>query len=129
MTTSAHPPGTPARMLQLIRTAITLGVLLFIVVAVQVRRTPSVPPAAVGYTAAGFAVFMLATLLFVRSRYASASSRAQRSTFCIVAWAIGEMTALFGITSYLIGNPFTTLVPGLLVFAASLLLIPIPEDA
>lgn len=128
MPPSAHPNGSPARTLQLVRSAISVAVLLFIAVAAQVRKPPPFPRTEVAYAAVAVAVLALGAIFVFRRQYAAATTRAQRATYCIIGWAMGEGPALIGVVSYFLGNSFTTAVPGLLVFVTSLALFPIPED-
>lgn len=105
----APPGGNATRTLGLIRIALLVGVLVFGGVVWYLRRTGDraygVDPR--GLRRAGQAVWGLATLgtlgLFLAAGRASPERRA---TFAVVAWALGESTAIYGgLFWMLLGDP------------------------
>jgi hypothetical protein len=91
--------STTTRTLGLIRIALLVGVLAFGGVVWYLRRSGAAPydvdPR--GLRVAGQAVWALTTLgtlaLFLAAGRASAERRA---TFAVIAWALGEATAMYG---------------------------------
>jgi hypothetical protein len=113
MTGGARPPAAEAtsttRTLGLIRIALLVGVLVFGLVVWFLRRsgetTFSVDPR--GLRVAGQAVWAAATLgtlgLFVAAGRAPPD---RRSAFAVIAWALGESTAIYGgLFWMLLGDP------------------------
>lgn len=72
------------------------------------------------WVAAGGAGIVLVVL---RLRLSS-QSPAARSAPTIVAWAIGEFAALFGIAFYMLSGAESSAAPGLLAFATAMVLFP-----
>jgi Na+-transporting NADH:ubiquinone oxidoreductase subunit NqrE len=128
---------TPARLPErqrflVIRIAMAVGVATFIVVAgvLQGKGQLAVPPAATlaklktaMYVAVGVAA---AIVMALRVRIESATP-AMRRALAVVAWAVGEFAALFGGVVFLVGGDWRLVLPGALVFAMSLAVVPIPE--
>ena len=91
--------SSTTRTLGLIRIALLVGVLVFGVVVWDLRRSGAasydVDPH--GLRVAGQAVWGLATLgtlaLFLAAARASTE---RRGTFAVIAWALGEATAIYG---------------------------------
>jgi Na+-transporting NADH:ubiquinone oxidoreductase subunit NqrE len=128
---------TPARLPErqrflVIRIAMAVGVATFIVVAgvLQAKGQLAAPPAATlaklktaMYVAVGVAA---AIVMALRLRIESAAP-AMRRALAVVAWAVGEFAALFGGVVFLVGGDWRLVLPGALVFAMSLAVVPIPE--
>ena len=111
MTARAQPPApsTATRTLGLIRIALLVGVLAFGALVWYLRRSGdaafAVDPR--GLRLAGQAVWAAATLgtlvLFVAAGRAAPERRA---TFAVIAWALGESTAIYGgLFWMLLGDP------------------------
>lgn len=123
-----------ARVLFLIRLAMAVGVVTFILVAWFLRTRadtmPSVPTdtlatlTTVMYTAVTLAA---AVVLLIRLRLADATPDARRS-LSIAGWAVGEFAAIFGGVLFLLAGAWPLVLPGALVFALSLAAIPLPRD-
>jgi Na+-transporting NADH:ubiquinone oxidoreductase subunit NqrE len=128
---------SPARLSErqrflVIRIAMAVGVATFIVVAgvLHGKGQLTAPPAATlsklktaMYVAVGVAA---AIVMALRLRIESASP-AMRRALAVVAWAVGEFAALFGGVVFLVGGDWRLVLPGALVFAMSLAVVPIPE--
>lgn len=68
-----------------------------------------------------------AGVMMVQRRHAAERDPAKRQTLNIVAWAMGEATALFGGVHFLlVGNPIPYLV-GLVMMIATFVVVPIRE--
>jgi hypothetical protein len=109
-------PGARPTQLRLIRMALLGPVILFgafVTVSVS-REPPQAPDMALG-------------VLYFQRRHAAERDPGRRATFNIMAWAIGESTALFGAVHYLlVGSPIPYLV-GLAMMLASFVLVPIRD--
>lgn len=128
---------TPARLPErqrflVIRIAMAVGVATFIVVAavLQGKGQLAAPPATTlsklttaMYVAVGVAA---AIVMALRLRIESAAP-AMRRALAVIAWAVGEFAALFGGVLFLLGGDWRLVLPGALVFAMSLAVVPIPE--
>ncbi len=126
-------PAPTAKVLFLIRTAMTVGVVTFMLVAAFLhgRGDLSVVPTSrlatlttVMYAAVALAA---AVVLALRLRIAAATPEAQR-TLSIAGWAVGEFAALFGGVLFLLTGEWRLALPGLLVFALALAAVPLPRD-
>ncbi|MBI2408829.1 MAG: hypothetical protein HYV19_11055 [Gemmatimonadetes bacterium] len=128
---------TPAQLPErqrflVIRIAMAVGVATFIVVAAVLhgKGQLAAPPAATlsklktaMYVAVGVAA---AIVMALRLRIESATP-ATRRALAVIAWAVGEFAALFGGVLFLLGGDWRLVLPGALVFAMSLAVVPIPE--
>jgi hypothetical protein len=66
-------------------------------------------------------------IMTIQRRHAAETDPAKRTTLNIIAWAMGEATALFGGVHFmLVGNPIPYLV-GLVMMIASFIVVPIRE--
>jgi hypothetical protein len=122
-----------AKVLFLIRTAMAVGVVTFMLVAwfLRSRGGMEAVPAdklatltTVMYTAVALAA---AAVMLIRLRLAEATPDTRR-TMSIAAWAVGEFAALFGGVLFLLAGAWPLVLPGALVFALSLAAIPLPRD-
>ena len=113
MTGGARPPQGPSanatRTLGIIRIALLVGVLVFGAVVWFLRRSDE-PPFAVdprGLRLAGQAVWAAVTLGTLGLFLAAARvSPERRATFAVIAWALGESTAIYGgLFWLLLGDP------------------------
>lgn len=120
------------KQLFLIRTAMAIGVAMFILVAwfLAGQGRPPVASAAsirslttAMYTAVGIAA---AVVMALRLRIDSAEA-AMRRSLSIVAWAVGEFAALFGGALLFLTGDLRLVLPGALVFALSLAAVRIPD--
>ena len=121
------------KVLFLIRTAMAVGVVTFILVAWFLRNRgglSAVPTdklatlTTVMYAAVALAA---AVVMLIRLRLSEATPDARR-TLSIAAWAVGEFAALFGGVLFLLAGAWPLVLPGALVFALSLAAIPLPRD-
>ena len=128
--TPAPAPG--AKVFFLIRLAMTVGVITFVVVAWFLQGRGEVPARSVSsltalttamYTAVGIAA---AVVMALRLRIASAGP-AMRRSLSVVAWAVGEFAALFGGVMLFLTGDLRLVLPGALVFALALAAVRIPE--
>lgn len=122
-----------AKVLFLIRLAMAVGVVTFILVAWFLRNRggmAAVPAdklatlTTVMYTAVALAA---AAVMLIRLRLADAAPDTRR-TLSIAGWAVGEFAALFGGVVFLLAGAWPLVLPGALVFALSLAAIPLPRD-
>lgn len=68
-----------------------------------------------------------AGIMVIQRRHLAETDPKKRTTFNIIAWALGEATALFGGVHFmLVGNPIPYLV-GLVMMIASFVVVPIRE--
>ena len=122
-----------AKMLFLIRMAMAVGVVMFILVVWFLRSRGglhTVPAdklatlTTVMYTAVALAA---AAVMLIRLRLADATPDARR-TLSIAGWAVGEFAVIFGGVLYLLAGAWPLLLPGALVFVLALAAIPLPRD-
>jgi hypothetical protein len=74
-----------------------------------------------------YLVGAMAGILYFQRRHAAETVRQRRVTFNVIAWALGESTALFGAVHYLlIGSPIPYLV-GLATLFAAFVLVPVRD--
>ena len=122
-----------AKVLFLIRAAMTVGVVSFIGIAWLIRgrgQAIAVPPASAATltTVMYFAVGLAAVaILALRLRLASATPEKRRS-LSVVSWAVGEFAALFGGGAFFLTGDWQLVLPGALVFALSLAAVPLPRE-
>ena len=125
---SRRPPP-PASSLAVIRIALLAGVLMFGAVTYYVQRGPDWEPAAPDVLSTLYtvmlAVLVLAVvfLLVLRTRLGR-SDKGERSLL-VVAWAIGESSALFGGVYYFLSGNAQWFIIGLFVMLGSFILFPI----
>lgn len=128
----SHVPGAPTpTVLRITRMALLGGVVAFgAVVTYLVRQDPPDTPEAaraLQYVNIAFLVGAAAGVMYLQRRHDAERDPARRSTWNIVAWALGEATAMFGGVHYLLsGSPIPYLV-GLATLIASFVLVPIRE--
>ncbi|MHB1311791.1 MAG: hypothetical protein ACYC3L_07215 [Gemmatimonadaceae bacterium] len=122
-----------AKVLFLIRTAMAVGVVTFMLVAWFLRNRGGMDPVpadklatltTVMYTAVALAA---GAVMLIRLRLSGATPDARRS-LSIAGWAVGEFAALFGGVLFLLDGRWSLVLPGALVFALSLAAIPLPRD-
>lgn len=125
-------PAASAKVLFLIRLAMTVGVVTFVAVAWFLHgrgQPPLASPSSLTalttamYTAVGIAA---AVVMALRLRIAGAEP-AMRRSLSVVAWAVGEFAALFGGVMLFLTGDLRLVLPGALVFALALAAVRIPE--
>ncbi|HEX8393139.1 MAG TPA: hypothetical protein VF665_12415 [Longimicrobium sp.] len=131
MTTSASPSrGTTLRIIRMALLAGVLsfgGIITFLVSRDGPRGGGSDIGAALQWVNIAFLIVAAAGVLVLQRKHAAERDPAQRQTWNIIAWALGEMTAMFGGVHYLlVGSPAPYLV-GLAMLVASFVLVPIRE--
>lgn len=130
----ATPSNLPrAATLRIIRVALLTGVLMFGGIAFYLTRQRG---GGIGDTELaqtlqwvniGFLVVAAIGIMIMQRKHAAETDPARRSTLNIVAWAMGEATALFGGVHYLLmGDPMPYVV-GLGLMLASFVVVPIRE--
>jgi hypothetical protein len=129
--TGPQRPGPGPAQLRLIRMALLGPVILFgAFVTVSVSREPPRAPDMARpllYVNMAYLVGAALGVLYFQRRHAAERDPGRRATFNIMAWAIGESTALFGAVHYLlVGSPIPYLV-GLAMMLASFVLVPIRD--
>jgi hypothetical protein len=125
------PPSSVAR-LAAIRLAILLGVLMFGAVAWYQRRAPDwerpdvrlQPLRYMGMAAWGVAVVGIIAL---RLRFRASADVGATPRTAIVAWALGELPALFGAVFYYLTGDVTLFATGLAALAIAFVLFPLPR--
>ncbi len=118
-------------VLRIIRMALLAGVVTFgaVVTYLHSQERPDVPAAAeaLQYVNIAFLVMAAAGVMYLQKKHEAERDPARRSTWNIIAWALGEATAMFGGVHYLLsGSPIPYLV-GLAMLLASFVLVPIRE--
>ncbi|HEU0076392.1 MAG TPA: hypothetical protein VFQ76_02010 [Longimicrobiaceae bacterium] len=118
-------------VLRIIRMALLGGVVMFgaVVTYLHSQERPEVPEAAqaLQYVNIAFLVMAAAGVMYLQRKHEAERDPARRSTWNIIAWALGEATAMFGGVHYLLsGSPIPYLV-GLAMLLASFVLVPIRE--
>jgi hypothetical protein len=127
-----HPhPGASPTALRLIRMSLLMGVVVFgVIVSVMVQDTPPRAPELARPLLMVNIVYLIGAMvgiLYFQRRHAAEPVRQRRVTFNVVAWALGESTALFGAVHYLlVGSPIPYLV-GLGMLIAAFALVPIRD--
>jgi hypothetical protein len=127
-----HPhPGASPTQLRIIRISLLLGVIVTgAVVSVLVQGSPPRAPELARPLVMVNAVYLvgaMAGILYFQRRHAAEPVRQRRITFNVIAWALGESTALFGAVHYLlVGSPIPFLV-GLGMLLAAFVLVPIRD--
>jgi hypothetical protein len=117
--------------LRVIRIALLSGVLMFGGVAYYLTRQNGPLGAENAAALQMINVVLLvgagAGIMFIQRRHLAENDPAKRSTLNIIAWAMGEATALFGGVHFLmVGNPVPYLV-GLVMMVAAFVVVPIRE--
>lgn len=127
---SPQQGATPSQ-LRLIRLSLLLTVVLFgVMVSVMVQNEP--PRAAelarpLLMVNIAYLVGAMVGIMFFQRKHAAERDRRRRTTFNVIAWALGESTALFGAVHYLlVGSPIPYLV-GLATLVAAFVLVPIRD--
>ncbi|HYR08379.1 MAG TPA: hypothetical protein VEQ60_11440 [Longimicrobium sp.] len=123
--------GASPSQLRLIRLSLLLTVLgVGAAVSFMVRSNPPVgtemarPLLLVNVA---YLVGAMMGILYFQRRHAAEPVRQRRVTFNVIAWALGESTALFGAVHYLlIGSPIPYLV-GLATLLAAFVLVPVRD--
>lgn len=119
----------PAAM-AMIRIAMTMGVLMFGAMAYLASRNrpADAAPAPESLTWAAWGVWGTALALLAGWRL-TRGDKVERgdSTTLIVGWAIGEIPALFGAAYLILTGMPTLLLVGFVVYAAAMLLFPVPR--
>ena len=130
MTPPPTRPSPQLARLALIRVAMLAGVLTFGAVVWFLRRTGNAPPLAdaadtlrlVGVVVAFVTV---AGILLCRTLASRARESAQRTTFRVAGWAVGEAAALYGGLYYFAtGRPLGYML-GLMLLLMAFVLIPV----
>lgn len=126
---SRRPPP-PDSSLAVIRIALLVGVLMFGAVTYYVQRGADWESAAPDVLNTLYTVMLAALvlavvfLLVLRARLGRRSDAGDRSLL-VVAWAIGESSALFGGVYYFLSGNAQWFIIGLFVMLASFILFPI----
>lgn len=125
------PPGQQLRTMTMIRMAMTAGVLIFGGVILLLGRLGRVPPSP-DTTLTTFMPYLLGALLAaaiaMRFVLAKAADDAQRASYLIIGWAIGEAAALLGGAHWMLtGNPRWYII-GVFVFLSALVLLPLSRE-
>jgi hypothetical protein len=127
-----HPhSGASPTQLRLIRMSLLMGVVVFGgIVSVMVQGNPPRAPELAQPLLMVNVVYLIgamAGILYFQRRHAAEPIRQRRITFNVIAWALGESTALFGAVHYLlVGSPIPYLV-GLGMLIAAFVLVPIRD--
>jgi hypothetical protein len=124
-------PGASPTALRLIRLSLLLTVVAVgVVVSFMVQRTPPGPTELARPLLLVNIVYLIGAMmgiLYFQRRHAAEPVRQRRVTFNVVAWALGESTALFGAVHYLlIGSPVPYLV-GLATLLAAFAMVPVRD--
>lgn len=134
MANFSNTPGMPqqkATVLRIIRIALLSGMLMFgaIVYLLISREGPRGIESAQALQVVNIAFLIgaAAALLFIQRRHAAEPDPAKRSTLNIIAWAVGETTAMFGGVHYLLVGSPAPYVVGVMMMLASFVLVPIRE--
>jgi hypothetical protein len=127
---TSPPPSPPVRTLALVRIAMLGGTLLIGLVLWQLRKVAGAPPpndsAAAALQVAFIVVAVLAVVFtIVVQRLIVRGDGVNRGGLPIVAWAMGEAPALLGIVRYYLSGDARSYLVGLLIFLATLVLIPV----
>ena len=124
------PP--PKQVLTLVRIALLTGVLVFGAVAYVVRQG-SAPSIAAGEATTLRLVGMivwgiaLAGLIGLRLVFRARAEAGRDTKLPLIAWALGEMPALFGGVFYLLTGDWTIFMTGLVGLLAAFALFPVPQ--
>jgi hypothetical protein len=123
--------GASPTQLRIIRIALLLPVVVFGgMVSVMVQQNPPRAPELARPLLMVNIVYLLgamAGILYFQRRHAAERERQRRVTFNVVAWALGESTALFGAVHYLlVGSPIPFIV-GLGMLLAAFVLVPVRD--
>ncbi len=113
-----------------IRFAMLLGVLLFGGVVYASRLSPDAPTLTPDrlrqLRTIGLGLWIIAVSggVLGLQRYHRAESQAQRQTWSIIGWALGEMVAMFGAVVWFLGGSPVWYIPGLVFFLITFLVFP-----
>ncbi|WP_420126988.1 hypothetical protein [Longimicrobium sp.] len=125
-----HPGASPTQLRLIRMSLLTAVVVTGILVSVMVQNDPPRAPELASpllMVNAAYLIGAMAGILYFQRRHAAEPVRGRRVTFNVIAWAMGESTALFGAVHYLlIGNPVPYLV-GLATLIAAFVLVPIRD--
>jgi hypothetical protein len=125
----------PSRQLFIIRVALVVGVAVFAALAMyqRMRGTMTAAPlameslGALRYALWGLSAAAVLAAIFLRSRMESATP-ALRRAMTIIGWAFGEGVALLGTVQYYLGADVARMQTGLVIFATTLILLPVPRE-
>jgi hypothetical protein len=123
----------PISQYRIIRTALVTGVVLFGLIVWYLSGQRTIEPLEAGVVRAlqlafgGLALGGLTAVAVVRSAQSKAKTVAQQGTLAVVGWAVGEGIALFGGVIYLLTTQPALYLVGLVVFLATLVMVPAPE--
>jgi F0F1-type ATP synthase membrane subunit c/vacuolar-type H+-ATPase subunit K len=129
------PPTFSSRStsLRIVRMALLSGVVVFGAVVTYLvgqdgpRSTSPEVRAPLQWVNIGLLIASAAGVLVLQRIHAAERDPAKRQTWNIIAWALGEATAMFGGVHYLlVGSPAPYLV-GLAMLVASFVLVPIRD--
>lgn len=126
-------PGQSANpnVLRLIRISLLGPVTFFgILVSLKVQRDPPAVPEsarALVYVNIAFLIGAALGILYFQRRHAAERDPARRATFNIIAWALGESTALFGVVHYLLSGSPIPFIVGLGMLMSSFVLVPVRD--
>lgn len=126
------PFSSRGTSLRIVRMALLSGVVVFGAVVTWLvgqdgpRSSPEVR-APLQWVNIGLLILSAAGVLVLQRIHAAERDPARRQTWNIIAWALGEATAMFGGVHYLlVGSPAPYLV-GLAMLVASFVLVPIRD--
>ncbi len=124
---------TPPATLRIVRTAVSMGPVVFGVLAWYLRgqraEHPRTPEELSGLRVAAYASLLAvaAGLMVIRSQRAGKPPH-ERSTYNIMGWAIAEMGALLGAVYYFLGGEPAPLLLGLVAMLGSWALLPVDPN-
>lgn len=123
----------PSKQLFMVRIALISGVLMFAGLTLFQRRAGMpVPDDTLRIEMLRYVLWVLAgtaalVAVFLKPKVESATG-SRRSLFTLIGWSVGEGAALLGIILHFLGGPVTSLSLGILAFAFTLLMLPVPRD-
>lgn len=123
---------TTAVVLFIIRLALVTTVVMFGAVTWYVHSQQDQPFTApnetLDWVVIGVWAAVAVGLMLLSRRYRAVPRRADRISLAIVGWALGEAAAMLGGVHYFLTGDALRYGYGLLIFAISLMLFPIPRD-
>lgn len=125
--------NTPRQPVQLIRSALLAGVLLFGAVIVFVQRQPDwrpgTLPSAVGYALLAYAIAVIPIAMALRSRLVREVDPGRRATLLLTGWAVGEAAGLVGAVIFFVTGQGQWYLLGLLAMVTAFVLLPVRSSS